>query len=152
MKMSVQERFVDWPNLVDNSFKKTSECEPAYNCVAWAINKTNRWIDAYSRNEWPNDLVRTHTAENYADFFKRHGFVICKNKNLEEGIEKLAIFVDSFGYFTHVAVQLIDGKWSSKLGKIEDIKHETLDVLTGGLYGIVKIFMQRPRKDVKKIE
>jgi hypothetical protein len=36
-----------------------------------------------------------------------------------------------------------DGNWTSKLGKGEDIQHDSLDGLEGDLYGKVAIFMMR---------
>lgn len=60
-------------------------------------------------------------------------------------MEKIAIF--SIGReFTHVARQLADGRWTSKLGGIKDIAH-TLESLTGGDYGDVVGYMQRPRPE-----
>ncbi|MCY7407984.1 MAG: hypothetical protein LH631_11575, partial [Alkalinema sp. CAN_BIN05] len=41
----------------------------------------------------------------------------------------------------HVARQLPNGLWTSKLGRLEDIEHE-LDGLSGDLYGTVQKFMK----------
>jgi hypothetical protein len=46
--------------------------------------------------------------------------------------------------YTHAARQLSGGKWTSKLGKAEDIEHDTPDVVSGGLYGEVVAIMRRP--------
>jgi len=46
--------------------------------------------------------------------------------------------------YTHAARQLPDGKWTSKLGQLEDITHGTTDVIEGGDYGEVVQFMKRP--------
>jgi hypothetical protein len=65
--------------------------------------------------------------------------------NLEAGYEKIAIYyrpgtVD----FLHVARQLSDGRWTSKLGRGEDITHNTVEGLEGvGAYGRVARFMRR---------
>ena len=45
---------------------------------------------------------------------------------------------------THAARQLPDGKWTSKLGPFEDIKHSTLVCLKGPLYGEPDTYMKRP--------
>ena len=56
------------------------------------------------------------------------------------GFEKVAIY--GFGFFyTHAARQLPNGKWSSKLGKAEDIEHDSPDDVAGGVYGEVVLFM-----------
>lgn len=47
---------------------------------------------------------------------------------------------------THAARQLENGKWTSKLGQLEDIEHE-LDGLVGDKYGIVVTILRRPYRD-----
>jgi hypothetical protein len=46
--------------------------------------------------------------------------------------------------YTHAARQLPGGRWTSKLGKAEDIQHDTPGVVAGGLYGNVVAIMKRP--------
>ncbi|MCG8587287.1 MAG: hypothetical protein MI757_21490 [Pirellulales bacterium] len=46
--------------------------------------------------------------------------------------------------YTHAARQLPDGRWTSKLGKAEDIEHDSANDVAGGLYGEVVEFMKRP--------
>lgn len=41
--------------------------------------------------------------------------------------------------------QLPDGKWTSKLGALEDIEHDRLDALEGDDYGRVVAYMKRQR-------
>jgi hypothetical protein len=43
---------------------------------------------------------------------------------------------------THAARQLPNGKWTSKLGRWQDIEHE-LDGLVGEMYGTVKQILKR---------
>ena len=50
--------------------------------------------------------------------------------SLEIGFEKVAIYSDAHGP-QHVARQLPDGKWTSKLGQQVDVEHSTLSVLEG---------------------
>ena len=50
-------------------------------------------------------------------------------------------------YYTHVARQLTNGKWTSKLGRCEDIEHDTPDDVADGVYGEVMQFMQRPIRE-----
>ncbi len=64
---------------------------------------------------------------------------------LEEGFEKIAIYADKRNEFRHVARQLENGKWTSKLGDWEDIEHNTLKALESPQYGSVKILLKRRR-------
>jgi len=65
----------------------------------------------------------------------------CESRELESGYRKIALYADTAGKPTHVARQLANGEWTSKIGKNEDIVHATLDQLEGDQYGhIVRIF------------
>ncbi|WP_445013646.1 DUF7689 domain-containing protein [Paludisphaera borealis] len=75
--------------------------------------------------------------------FKILGYEPCDEESLEPGFEKVALYGNTFTY-THAARQLPDGKWTSKLGKAEDIEHDTPDVVAGGVYGEVVEIMKRP--------
>jgi hypothetical protein len=47
--------------------------------------------------------------------------------------------------YTHAARQRQGGGWTSKLGKLQDIEHDTLDSLSGSDYGtIVQIMRKDP--------
>lgn len=72
-----------------------------------------------------------------------NSYKVCDDGQPEPGVEKLAIYVDDNDVPQHVARQLPDGNWTSKLGKGEDIQHNSLDSLEGDLYGKVAIFMMR---------
>ena len=76
------------------------------------------------------------------------GFELCEDGVLIDDFEKLAIYSNSSGLWTHVARQLPDGRWASKLGRLDDIEHETLhetlEEVTGAPgsdYGTVAAFM-----------
>ncbi|WP_293105967.1 hypothetical protein [Moorena sp. SIOASIH] len=70
------------------------------------------------------------------------GYVICETPDLEENYQKIAIYMLN-DQPTHVARQLLNGKWTSKLGQDEDIEHDTLEGLTGERYGQVAQVMKR---------
>ena len=134
------------PNL--SEFRVTSERSEEYNCFAWALGDDSRWIDPtadYTQrvesvwNESPIDSV--------VELFLAAGYEVCGDGRLEDGYEKVAIYVKD-GEPTHAARQLGDGRWTSKLGKYEDIEHDSLEALYGdgfGEYGSVALFMLRPR-------
>jgi hypothetical protein len=75
--------------------------------------------------------------------FASLGYTICERDRLEPEYERIALFVDADGQPTHAAWQLPSGRWSSKLGKGEDIEHGLHD-LEGTLYGSVVRIMKRP--------
>jgi hypothetical protein len=55
-----------------------------------------------------------------------------------------ALFALADGFPTHAAWQLGSGRWTSKLGELEDIEHALRD-LEGTEYGAVALVMKRPR-------
>ena len=80
--------------------------------------------------------------------FEANDYRVCGSANWEPGIEKVAIYVDEDGVPTHVAKQLENGDWTSKLGDWEDIEHKELDALASNnfgrsLYGSVALILQR---------
>lgn len=61
---------------------------------------------------------------------------------MEPGFEKVAVFAISEDIPAHVARQLPNGRWTSKLGQLEDIEHE-LHALEGAEYGRVVQVLRR---------
>ena len=64
---------------------------------------------------------------------------------LETEFEKIAVFGKD-GRWTHAARLKVDGKWTSKLGKEEDIEHNTLESMEGDLYGFVVEVLRKETK------
>ncbi|KAB2922014.1 MAG: hypothetical protein F9K22_12665 [Bacteroidetes bacterium] len=135
-------RLQDWPNLYDTSYRETSLETIEYNCAAFAIGRTDIVVDSYGY-WWPDDLVRDHKIESYAEFFKKYGFIETANGDLELGFDKICLFADGGGLFTHVAIQQSSGYWKSKMGDYEDIEHYTVNAVSGRLYGSPQIYMKR---------
>lgn len=77
--------------------------------------------------------------------FAREGFSVCDDDSLESGYEKIALYA-FVGQFTHVALQLEDGRWSSKMGYREVITHPSPANLVGGYYRFVHCYMRRPSR------
>lgn len=93
---------------------------------------------------WPVEASRdSHGVGALEDAFKALGYEECADGRPEPGFEKIALYGSALIY-THAARQLPDGSWTSKLGKAEDIEHETADDVAGGVYGEVVEFMRRP--------
>jgi hypothetical protein len=140
-----------WPNLVSAAYYKSSNEDLLYNCVAWVEGIKSKRID-FSQDEEGNLLDDYYlTSYPYIEYFESRGFVLCENGILETGIQKIAIF-EKDNEFKHVAIQLENGYWSSKMGDFEDIVHYELNAVEGYPYkrksfGKVAYYMKRPRPD-----
>ncbi len=112
----------------------TSHYDPTYNCIAWAAGDSGRWWEPDEDEDyyWPPDAPREYSLEAYVRAFESIGYHRCDSSDLEPGFEKVAIFANETGP-THASRQMVDGKWSSKLGPFEDIEH-VLEALTGNSY------------------
>jgi hypothetical protein len=142
----IEEQFA---NLGATQYDVTSSETCAYNCVAWAVGECDRWWDPdplgagyYS----PDGIPHKGDLAAYVELFKSRGYTPCESREPEEGVGKIAIYGDPGRCeFKHVARQLENGKWTSKLGTWEDIEHmlEGLEGDRGRGYGCVLVVMRR---------
>lgn len=134
-----------FPALQESGFKITSPQDDTYNCLAWAAGDSNRywWPADPDGSHWPNGSPREETLEAFQAAFATLGYAVCASEELEEGCEKVALFVDDRGLPKHAARQLSNGRWTSKLGLLEDIEHD-LHALEGAEYGTVVLVLKRP--------
>jgi hypothetical protein len=134
-----------FPNLNGTGYEVTSPAQRGYNCIAWAAGDDSRWWepDSFGQYYWPEDLPREYTVAMYAEAFRRLGFEVCNDATFEVGNEKVAIFADLNGNPTHAARQLDDRTWTSKLGQLEDIKHQELGHVSGSIYGHPVLILRR---------
>jgi hypothetical protein len=132
-----------FPNLLDARFRETSPQDTFYNCIAFAAGDTSRkwWPNHAPGAYWPVD--REETVANFEKAFETLGYKRCEDEHLEAGFEKVALYADRGGDPTHMARQLPSGFWTSKLGDLEDIEHETLEQLNGTHYGRPVAFFKR---------
>jgi hypothetical protein len=138
----------DFPFLTPESYKITSPQDSTYNCIAWAASTQHIfwWPDPERLAYWPKGVRRDVTVEAFIDAFATLGFIKCKIDTYEENFEKICLFTDSNGIPTHMARQLKDGTWTSKIGQNHDIQHESLSCLEGGIYGYAFLYLKKPRK------
>ncbi len=130
-------------NLRPGQFLITSQESVDYNCIAWAGNDNSNWWSPVGKYYWPEGVPREETVQAYVRAFASIGFEPCENGDLEPGIEKVALFVDGNRIPVHMARQLANGRWTSKLGEWEDIEH-VLEGLSGTPgYGTVMQFLRR---------
>jgi transposase len=127
----------------------TSSLSTTYNCIAWAAHDTRHgfwWPHEYGH--WPLRLRREATVDCFIRAFRFLGYQKCNHSRPEFACEKVALYAIG-GVPKHMARQLADGTWTSKLGDWEDITHYTLDALESygpwplGEYGTPAIFMKR---------
>jgi hypothetical protein len=133
-----------FPQLSVNGYQVTSPSTGDYNCIAWAALENDRWWwpDPYGICYWPEAAPREETLEAFVRAFSLFGYELSNSFTLESGFEKIAIFIDSDGIPTHMARQLQNGSWTSKIGELEDIEHE-LNGLEGDAYGHVAAVLTR---------
>jgi hypothetical protein len=137
-----------FPGLRGTGYEVTSPEDDSYNCIAWAASDTTRWWwpdepGAPDSAHWPAGVPRLETLEAFRDAFATLGYTVCNDDRPKAGEEKVALFALD-GVPKHAARQLANGRWTSKLGPMEDIEHALHD-LTGMVYGSVALIMKRPR-------
>jgi hypothetical protein len=137
-KMNLTDLF---PKLNADNHEITSPKTIKYNCIAWAAGNTDHWWQPGVH--WPMEASRDdYGLGNAVAAFKSLGYEECDDGTPEDGFMKLALYGSSMMY-THAARQLPDGRWTSKLGQLEDITHTTTDVIECGAYGEVVQYMER---------
>jgi hypothetical protein len=134
-----------FPNLQGKTYAIASPPETRYNCIAWAAGDSENWWwpgpnekDEY----WPPGVPRSESLPCFIDALASLGYSQCETETLEAGSEKVALFADSSNTPKHAARQLPNGRWTSKLGLLEDIEHDLAD-LQGEAYGTVVVIMKR---------
>jgi hypothetical protein len=136
-----------------NGYLDTSEDTPVYNCLAWAlgINWTRYEPEPKCAGYyWFPGLPRKWDEATITTLFERHGYALADNYDLENGYEKVVFYVAEDGELWHFARQLVSGKWTSKLGDLNDIEHDNLELLTDSDYGNPTIVLKRPLHQDKK--
>lgn len=143
MNERIEEAF---PSLAGTPYTITSPSTPIYNCIAWAARDETRpwWPDPMDLGYWPSGVPREETLQAFVSAFASLGYQTCSDSTFEPGFEKLAIYASPSGQPTHMARQLGDGTWTSKLGDWEDIAHAALQHLAGQTYGDPVLYLRRP--------
>jgi hypothetical protein len=145
----------EFENLRPGTFEVKSEWTAVYNCIAFAANETHRkWWPiplehARADRYWPENAPRTEKLSSFITAFEiEFGYKPCETDTVEDGIEKVAIYKKGEKP-THMARQLPDGRWISKLGDKHDIAHNSLAEVEGRQYGRVAQILCRPRNPDK---
>lgn len=131
----------------------TSPATTEYNCIAWAAGETDRfwWPDLMGVAYWPEGVPRQESLEAFVQAYRTLGYEPCDSAAVEFGVEKIAVYVDDLREPKHAARQLPSGKWTSKLGRGEDIEHDALhgDYPPSCSYGHVAAILSRTRPTVE---
>ena len=122
-------------------YEITSDPAPRYNCIAWAAGDANRWWDSSVDGYWPMGANKGSRIANLIEAYQTQGFAVCQNGDFEMGKQKIVLYEDNNGNWTHAAKRLNANWWSSKLGKSYDISHKDPDDLNGNTYGRATTFM-----------
>jgi hypothetical protein len=138
------------PLLTDDTCSLTSLAVRRYNCIAWAVCEDFRWwwpvVGAY----WPSGVPRQETIPAFIEAFRTKGFEPCSDSSLEDGYQKIALHAKLMAGFivpTHASRQLASGRWTSKMGRLEDICHPQPGDVDGPAYGQVILYMKRSRTE-----
>ena len=109
--MWIDEQFL---RLDSEGYEVTREPTDEYNCIAYAAGDTAAWWSHIPGYRWPN-ASRTPSINSLIELFQALGFELCDAVHEEAGSEKIALYAKD-DHWTHAAVQLPGGAWSSKLG------------------------------------
>jgi hypothetical protein len=143
-----------FPKLAPSSFSVSSPVDFGYNCVAWALERDQArwWQPGGPPYFWPISAAPpTLSIDAYIAAFHAVGYRSCHSRSYLRGWDKIAIYTDGLATFLHVAAQLPDKTWTSKLGQGQDINHRMLESLEGGLYGHVTHTMRRLNADIRGV-
>lgn len=133
-----------WPNLNSSNYELKSDPTDEYNCVAWANHINHQSVDLSLDDDGEPLSYPDLSCLTYIEYFQSQGFEICESAEWEEGFEKIALYERDDETFEHVARQMSNSIWTSKLGEWEDIEHSTLESLQSNhFYGIPAWYMRR---------
>ncbi len=150
--MGASDLEVLFPRLKSGGYRITSPQSDKPNCIGWALQSPfyfdpvgagGTFLGGYY---WPEGIRQDDSLDAWSRLFELFGFRECESHELEPETEKIAIYAGPDGEAWHVARQLPSGEWTSKLNKLEDIQHQTLDALFGADYVAIAKIMKRPRR------
>ena len=142
-----------FPNLVAIGYSPKSDPSTIYNCAAYAAgDEFHKWQGRKYAGYWPDSAEPGDGVSALVSAFEAIGYTECEfDPALEPGYEKVAIYAKELDRWQHAARQCEDGRWTSKIGNLEDIIHNTPFALAGSEYGDVVCFMKRSLSSQKPI-
>jgi hypothetical protein len=99
---------------------------------------------------WPSDAIKGDDPDALKSAYETIGYELDIGEHAgepESGYEKLAIYVDDGGLWSHAAKLDDNGEWSSKLGDSHDVTHKTQHCFGDSEpdYGNVAYYMRRKK-------
>ena len=132
------------------NYRRTSDPTINYNCLAHAVGVSWGWFDpepGCAGYYWPVGVKREWSLPAIRKVLEDFGFKEeCDDSCLEDGYEKVAIYIDKDDTPAHFARQLENGRWTSKCGELIDIEHETLECIECDEYGTATHYVKRKRR------
>ena len=136
-----------FPKLKGTDWKITSRRARRYNCFAWAAGESHRRWDCGKGSFWPKDVPRRHGIAYLIAAYMAVGFRVCSKRDgrtPDPQYEKIVVYRRG-DEGEHAAKLLDSGRWSSKIGDLEDLEHWTPESLSGRCYGQPFRYMKRKR-------
>jgi len=133
-------------------YESTSPASIEYNCLSWALGIDWTRFDPEPQCAgyyWFPGVEREWSLKAITKTLEILGYGICDSPGLEEGFEKVVIYIDETDTPRHFARQLTNGRWTSKLGDLNDIEHDTLDCLVIPDYGKPQLVLKRKREQIE---
>ncbi len=144
-----------FPDLMDDvNFEILSPETPKYNCIAWAMQFEDRWVDVVDGPGfwWPNGVEKTMLPSDLIHAFEAVGFTLCANSHLEDGFDKVVLYKkEDSEEWTHAARIISDTMEYSKFGQSWDGTHSRGVLCKTGIgyenfsYGVPYAFMKRSK-------
>lgn len=144
-----------FPDLnTDSNFKILSNKDNTYNCIAWAMGYTDRWIDPFPLvgHWWPDNTTKDLSPESLIEAFESEHFELTDDCSFEEDYEKVVLYKKG-NQWTHAAKIVACGIEHSKFGSLWDGQHSHNVLCNTGRrhvsqsYGIAYAYMKR-KKDM----
>lgn len=139
---------MSFPQLgTDGNFSVNSAETAVYNCIAWAMNVTNCWVDhnRIAGHWWPDGVERNLTPNALVHAFEAVGFELTDDYAPEFGFDKVILY-KSGSCWTHASRIVSKGVEHSKFGSLWDAIHSS-NVFHGTVYGDAYACMKRAKSD-----
>lgn len=149
MDMSFEEAKLAHPKLSLENSQETSDEDENYNCFAFAADDNEKWWSPLRYYYWPPNFKRELSLACFIEVWVTLlNYKLCgMDKEYEEDFEKVAIYCKiGTDEPEHMAKQLENGRWKSKLGEDIDIEHD-LETLEDEFYGEVTIILKRKKNE-----
>jgi len=148
--LTPEELQTKFPKLRPDNWARRSPANPRYNCLAFANGDGRHIWDPFQyggKYYWPPNIKRDDNPDTWEKIFLAHGFERTESRGVENGFEKVAIYIDLTDMSANHIAMSNGQEWISKLGKGQDIMPASLDLLEGDQgdeYGLVDRILRKP--------